>query len=525
MAPSQPSSPARHHRGTLVCVVLKAKNLPNRRSIGKQDPYAELCVDDAVQRTAADRRGGQQPVWDEQLHFEIFEDVFAPVRSTPERKTLSITCFAVDRPNDALGAGALPLDTVLRDGEQDLWVALESRERYAGEVYVELTFYSMQEQQPRVSAIPAMLVPGKGASAPKYMPPYARDGAHAPAVPTASTPPRPPRTDALPSPAPHGGAIAPAGAAHSLRTPPPPPLPPRRGASPALPTPPPPLPRRSLSTDPTNALAALSVAGTPPPSGAQRSPPPLRTAEDVQWLPAVLTADDSFTSLDDAPTWDARADDVGDTWASAPAGISSARRAVLPRARIVTSDTDAALTAAAVLSSPNNSWVQEVSAHEVIYGVPSPQAGLASPASPRVRRAAGRRPLPSPTPGPHAGRRPCLGGSWAGRIPGGAGELDEGEGEGILDRGQSVSAPPGGPKVSPRAVTSPYTCGGSPKPPPRSPGAAPGPSARQLLGPPDAPQASSPAADASAESDTPTYPAVTPPAAPASPPDPPCVVG
>ncbi|WFD03669.1 hypothetical protein MOBT1_002362 [Malassezia obtusa] len=136
---------APRHRGTLVCVVLKAKNLPNKRSIGKQDPYAELRVGHSTQRTKADRRGGQQPLWDAQLHFEIYDalqHILAP--ETTAGHTLAIACYAEDKECELIGEATVPLDHVLQHGEHDLWIPLARNERYAGEVYVELTFYSLQ---------------------------------------------------------------------------------------------------------------------------------------------------------------------------------------------------------------------------------------------------------------------------------------------------------------------------------------------------------------------------------------------
>ncbi|KAI3614664.1 hypothetical protein CBS9595_003935 [Malassezia furfur] len=137
---------ARRHRGTLVCVVLKAKNLPNKRAIGKQDPYAELCVGSDTQCTQPDRRGGQHPLWDEQLHFEIYDamqHMLAPDAPPTTGHTLGLACYAHDKEPVLIGAASLPLDHVLTHGEHDQWVALTKNERYAGEVYLELTFYSL----------------------------------------------------------------------------------------------------------------------------------------------------------------------------------------------------------------------------------------------------------------------------------------------------------------------------------------------------------------------------------------------
>lgn len=52
--------------GTLVAIMDRAKNLPNRRSMGKQDPYCAARLGKEAKKTATDRRGGQTPRWYDQ---------------------------------------------------------------------------------------------------------------------------------------------------------------------------------------------------------------------------------------------------------------------------------------------------------------------------------------------------------------------------------------------------------------------------------------------------------------------------
>lgn len=49
--------------GTLVVVVDRAKNLPNRKTMGKQDPYVAMRLAKEAKKTETDRRGGQTPKW------------------------------------------------------------------------------------------------------------------------------------------------------------------------------------------------------------------------------------------------------------------------------------------------------------------------------------------------------------------------------------------------------------------------------------------------------------------------------
>lgn len=49
--------------GTLVMVIDRAKNLPNRRTMGKQDPYCAARLGKEAKKTQTDKRGGQTPRW------------------------------------------------------------------------------------------------------------------------------------------------------------------------------------------------------------------------------------------------------------------------------------------------------------------------------------------------------------------------------------------------------------------------------------------------------------------------------
>jgi Ca2+-dependent lipid-binding protein len=49
--------------GTLVVIVDRAKNLPNRKTMGKQDPYCAARLGKEAKKTETDKRGGQTPKW------------------------------------------------------------------------------------------------------------------------------------------------------------------------------------------------------------------------------------------------------------------------------------------------------------------------------------------------------------------------------------------------------------------------------------------------------------------------------
>jgi len=57
--------------GTLVVIVDRAKNLPNRKYPRKQYPYCGARLGKEVKKTRNDRRGGQTPIWYVHSHKKL----------------------------------------------------------------------------------------------------------------------------------------------------------------------------------------------------------------------------------------------------------------------------------------------------------------------------------------------------------------------------------------------------------------------------------------------------------------------
>ncbi|TGJ63741.1 hypothetical protein EYR41_011636 [Orbilia oligospora] len=130
--------------GTLVAVVDKAKNLPNLKSIGKQDPYCVIRLGKHVKRTEPDKRGGQTPKWDAELRF--------PVHDSADYRQLKIVIFTDDKKTELIGECIVNLDNILDTsggGQSDGWHQCKCRGRYAGDIRVELTFW---DERPRETA-------------------------------------------------------------------------------------------------------------------------------------------------------------------------------------------------------------------------------------------------------------------------------------------------------------------------------------------------------------------------------------
>ena len=100
--------------GTLVVVVLKARNLRDKHTIHKQDVYAQATLDKTTKKTKVDVRGGQHPVWDEELRFPIFKSV------SDETRKLEVACYSKEpRSDDLVGRGEVDISETLKTGEFD----------------------------------------------------------------------------------------------------------------------------------------------------------------------------------------------------------------------------------------------------------------------------------------------------------------------------------------------------------------------------------------------------------------------
>ncbi|KAJ6599251.1 hypothetical protein DFH09DRAFT_1389567 [Mycena vulgaris] len=174
--------------GTLIVVILKAVRIfsglarlahPTAfRHIGKQDPYCLVAVNGEKQRTKVVKRGGQHPEWDEEIRFTLYEDDAvasngqAPPPPPPKdgKKTIKggsvmkLSCFADDpREPDLIGQADVDLTEVLTKGETDEWFTLMNKDKFAGKVYLELTFWSNEPPpEKKVAPLPPKDYVGPG---------------------------------------------------------------------------------------------------------------------------------------------------------------------------------------------------------------------------------------------------------------------------------------------------------------------------------------------------------------------------
>ncbi|KAK3500312.1 uncharacterized protein B0T23DRAFT_40444 [Neurospora hispaniola] len=153
--------------GTLVLVVDRAKNLPNLKTIGKQDPFCAARLGKEAKKTTTDIRGGQTPRWDQELRFTVHD--------SPDYYQLKLSLLTDDKKSELIGETWVDLGGVIvpGGGQSDDWHQLQSRGKYAGEVRVEITFYDnrprpeksvvkQRQQHPVEQHIPSAIGPGPG---------------------------------------------------------------------------------------------------------------------------------------------------------------------------------------------------------------------------------------------------------------------------------------------------------------------------------------------------------------------------
>ncbi|KAI7245423.1 hypothetical protein KC365_g487, partial [Hortaea werneckii] len=121
--------------GTLVLICDRARNLPNRRTMGKQSAYCAARLGKEAKKTETDKRGGQTPKWDQELRYTVHD--------SPDYYTLKISIFSEDKKTDLIGEALINLQDVIvpGGGKNDLWQGLHCKGKYAGEIRMELTYY------------------------------------------------------------------------------------------------------------------------------------------------------------------------------------------------------------------------------------------------------------------------------------------------------------------------------------------------------------------------------------------------
>ncbi|KAI0206111.1 hypothetical protein F4808DRAFT_408914 [Astrocystis sublimbata] len=134
--------------GTLVLIVDRAKNLPNRKTIGKQDPYCAARLGKEAKKTATDVRGGQTPKWDQELRFTVHD--------SPDYYQLKLSIYNDDKKTEMIGETWIDLRSiiVIGGGQSDQWHNLSCKGKYAGNIRIEITYYDQRPKPEKPAAKP-----------------------------------------------------------------------------------------------------------------------------------------------------------------------------------------------------------------------------------------------------------------------------------------------------------------------------------------------------------------------------------
>ncbi|EAS34582.2 uncharacterized protein CIMG_05606 [Coccidioides immitis RS] len=180
--------------GTLVAIIDRAKNLPNRKTMGKQNPYCACRLAKEAKKTDTDMRGGQTPKWDQELRFTVHQ--------SPDYYQLKVSVFNDDKKTDLIGETWVDLKGVIipGGGQSDSWHNLNCKGKYAGEIRIELTYYDTRpkdeavvERRKEAKKVEARSQTNSSISGPRQSKPPKRRPL--PADPTGSTPARPSSVD------------------------------------------------------------------------------------------------------------------------------------------------------------------------------------------------------------------------------------------------------------------------------------------------------------------------------------------
>ncbi len=120
---------------------MEARKLPDKDSIGRQDPYVVFTLDGECrsfrQSTKVDTDGGTEPVWNQVFQFDVVDHYilkvgglpFATARRLRSRSSVRLQVEIFDKDlldkDDLIGRVDIPLLPLFKKGVRDGWVPIK----------------------------------------------------------------------------------------------------------------------------------------------------------------------------------------------------------------------------------------------------------------------------------------------------------------------------------------------------------------------------------------------------------------
>ncbi|KAJ0403256.1 hypothetical protein P43SY_007560 [Pythium insidiosum] len=105
---------------------VSARNLLDKQTFGKQDPYCKISVGSKTFRTRVHDNGHKTPVWDEKFVFEVYDPQLEQVFVQVKDKNFTASVL--------IGEVRLPVNMFLHGSVTDQWYTLNNGSRRAGEI-------------------------------------------------------------------------------------------------------------------------------------------------------------------------------------------------------------------------------------------------------------------------------------------------------------------------------------------------------------------------------------------------------
>ena len=119
--------------GSLEVIVVEARNLKDKDTVGQSDPFVEIYTQKKYKQRTGTQQNTQTPVWNERFVFNIH----------PEDDAIHFDVYDSDvGDKDCIGKGKVKLQQVFDDGKFDEWVKLPAHLGLSvhGEVHVIMNF-------------------------------------------------------------------------------------------------------------------------------------------------------------------------------------------------------------------------------------------------------------------------------------------------------------------------------------------------------------------------------------------------